>query len=647
MKKVLLLIFSIIFFSGMKGVAQKAPMEELKKRINALPNDTARVYAYVDYAMELENIDLDSAELYYQKAAALSEQLNFYMGRIRYALNYTAVLNMQGELQKSKEISQWILALTIQKADTLNRAKAHNNLANAYNFMAVFDSAFHHYVQSANFFSAIKREEHLHILYSNIAMVLHNLLRYDKAIDYNRKSVEYSIKAKDSLQLSSSIVNLATVYSTLEQFDSTENLLKKAIPYLEKTESHYPLSAAYIALGNAQSKLKNYQKAKESFLRSIQNAQAINYSQNMAIAYNGLAMIHYHQNSYNKADEYSDDALRYIDFSQGADLLQLYKLKAGIKAKLGDHSKAYNYLIDYIELNDSIAGMSTRRNVSELEEKYQAAKKDKEILQKQLLLEESRDSLKQRNIWLFIALIVVLLSATIAFNYYRFYKQKQKLYAKELITLQQQQELERLQAGLDGQQSERKRIAAEMHDELGSGLTSILFMADSALNNEHKISENMPKIAEAARGVMDNMNEIIWSMNSEYDSLEDLVSYIRHHSVEFLSQVNMPYRFQIPDEIPFVDIPGAHRRNIHLVIKEALHNIIKHSKASMVEMDFSFDDQLQILIADDGVGINEDDGKKFGNGLKNMKRRMEDIGGSLDIKRENGTGILLSLPLSV
>lgn len=648
MKKFLLLIYSIVLFSAMKVFAQTPSIETWKQQISSLPDDTAKVYALIEYAIEQENINLDSAAFYYQKANALSEQMSFYPGKIKFALNYTVVLNMQGDLQRSKAISQSALNLTRHKRDSLNMAKIHNNLGNAFNLMADFDSAFYHYVQSANLFSAIKLEDHLHILYSNIAMVLHNLNQYDKAIEYGKMSMDFSLKAGDSLQFSSSMVNLASVYSSVNRFDSAEVLLHKAIPFLAKKGIYYPLAAAYINLGNAQEKRGAHQKAIESFSRAIQYARAIQNTQKMGVAYNGLAMVHFYLNSFGEADRYSDEALRFIDLSQGADLLQLYKLKAGIKAELGEYASAYDYLLKYGTLNDSITNINTRKNVSELEQKYQAAKKDNELLEKQLQIEESRDALKQKNFWLMIALGGVFLSATIAILYYRFFKQKQKLHGKELLNLQQQQELERLQAGLDGQQLERKRIAAEMHDDLGSGLTSILFMADNAVNNAQKIPENIPKIAEAARSVMNNMNEIIWSMNTEYDSLEDLIAYIRHHSVEFLTQFDLLYKFDMPDDIPMVTIPGTHRRNIHLVVKEALHNIIRHANSGLVEIYFSFDNSdLEIVIADDGVGINKEQLKRFGNGLRNMKQRIESIGGRWEISSEKGTRIRLQLPVKV
>lgn len=646
MKKFLLLTFSIVLFSAMKGFTQSPSIEKLKQQFNSLPDDTSKVYAFIEYAMEQENIDLDSATYYYQKANTLSEQLNFYPGKIKYALNYTVVLNIQGELMRSKELSQTALHLATYKKDSINMSKAHNNLGNAYNLMADFDSAFYHYMQSANLFSAIKMEDHLHILYSNIAIILHNLEQHEKAIEYSKVSMDYSVKAGDSIQLSSSMINLASVFSSVNKFDSAEALLHKAIPYLEKQGVHYPLATAYINLGNVQEKRGDHKESIKSFNRAIQYARAIQNTQKMGVAYNGLAMVYFYLRSFAEADRYSDEALRFIDLSQGADLLQLYKLKAGIKAELGEFATAYDFLLKYGTLNDSITGINTRKNVSDLEQKYQAAKKDNELLEKQLVIEESRDALKQKNFWLMIALGGILLSVTIAVLYYRFYKQKQKLHAKELLNLQQQQELESLQAGLEGQQLERKRIAAEMHDDLGSGLTSILFMADNSMNNAQKISENIPRIAEAARSVMNNMNEIVWSMNSEYDSLEDLISYIRHQSVELLTQFGMPYKFDMPNDIPLVSIAGTQRRNIHLVVKEALHNIIRHANAGLVKIHFSINSSdLEIVIADDGVGIKEEQLKRFGNGLRNMKQRMESIGGTWEMTNNNGSRIRLLLPI--
>jgi signal transduction histidine kinase len=101
----------------------------------------------------------------------------------------------------------------------------------------------------------------------------------------------------------------------------------------------------------------------------------------------------------------------------------------------------------------------------------------------------------------------------------------------------------------------------------------------------------------------------------------------------------------MPDTIPFHEISGDKRRNIFLCVKESLNNVLKHSNASRIKIDIEADHNFKIKIADNGVGIEQEKIRRFGNGLKNIERRMKGIGGSYTISNNNGTETKLELPL--
>lgn len=199
---------------------------------------------------------------------------------------------------------------------------------------------------------------------------------------------------------------------------------------------------------------------------------------------------------------------------------------------------------------------------------------------------------------------------------------------------------------LKAQQEERNRISADMHDELGSELTVIRLMSEIAKN---KMKEQAPpeidKISDSANEVLNKMNTIIWSMNSSNDSLENLIYYIRSYAVEYFENTSIQCKVNVPAQIQQHILPGDKRHNIFLSVKEALNNILKHSNATELKIDITLDHRLLIQIADNGKGINKDKIRQFGNGLKNMARRMENTGGTFKIENNNGTLVMLELPL--
>lgn len=231
------------------------------------------------------------------------------------------------------------------------------------------------------------------------------------------------------------------------------------------------------------------------------------------------------------------------------------------------------------------------------------------------------------------------------------YKNRRRIIeeTKERETLKAQnmlKEYEKEIAVYKAQQEERQRISADMHDELGSGMTAIRLMSEIARN---KMKENTPveieKISRSADDVLNKMNAIIWSMNSSNDTLDNLVSYIRAWSLEYFENTPVHCIINTPDNIPEKELTGDKRRNLFLCIKETLNNVLKHAQATEVIIDITVNDELNIRISDNGKGIDLEKLRQFGNGLKNISRRMESIGGSFSIENKGGTVTSLSLPL--
>ncbi|HEY1870755.1 MAG TPA: histidine kinase, partial [Chitinophagaceae bacterium] len=207
-------------------------------------------------------------------------------------------------------------------------------------------------------------------------------------------------------------------------------------------------------------------------------------------------------------------------------------------------------------------------------------------------------------------------------------------------------EFEKQMAIITAQQDERNRISTDMHDELGSGMTHIRLMSEIAKN---KMKQNTPpeieKISQSADDVLNKMNAIIWSMNSKNDSLGNLVSYIRAYAIEYLEGTSVKCKVTIPERIPDHELAGDKRRNIFLCVKETLNNMLKHSQANELIIDITTDASLAIKISDNGIGIDLQNLRQFGNGLQNIDRRMKSIGGHFEIKNNNGTETILLLPL--
>ena len=196
-------------------------------------------------------------------------------------------------------------------------------------------------------------------------------------------------------------------------------------------------------------------------------------------------------------------------------------------------------------------------------------------------------------------------------------------------------------------QLERQRISSEMHDDIGAGLSGIRLLTEVAkrqANDAQSLSE-LEKIYNSVGDVAERMREVIWSLNTEYDHLNNLIDFLRKQSRLVMEHYPCTFDIKVPEEIPYIKISGEARRHIYLAVKEALHNIIKHSGADYVEFTISLNSSMLITIADNGKGIELGNKNISGNGLRNMRRRMEQVKGNFYINNRNGTILTLEIPI--
>lgn len=235
--------------------------------------------------------------------------------------------------------------------------------------------------------------------------------------------------------------------------------------------------------------------------------------------------------------------------------------------------------------------------------------------------------------WFITILILVALSSVVLSvrNYFRRQLEKQR------IASEKQQAVEK----------ERTRIATDMHDDFGASLSRIKFISEKmqlTKQDDDLLNKDLVKISAYSDEMAEKMNEIVWALNQRYDSYADLVSFCRSYASEYLQDKNIRLTFD-QGKISEKKIPGEIRRNIFLVIKEALHNIVKHAHATEAGISFSFGNEINVSIADNGTGFDRTSIRPFANGIENMKKRMADVNGKLTIAGNNGTEIRLSVPI--
>jgi ligand-binding sensor domain-containing protein/signal transduction histidine kinase len=220
--------------------------------------------------------------------------------------------------------------------------------------------------------------------------------------------------------------------------------------------------------------------------------------------------------------------------------------------------------------------------------------------------------------------------------------------------LQRKLELLQQQAAVE---KERGRIAKDIHDDLGASLTRIMMLGERVaedINKPEVLAGHVDKIVTSARATVQAMDEVVWAVNPENDSLDGLIGYINQYATQLFENTKVRCRLEMPQISPQLMLPAEVRHDLFLAVKEALHNVLKHAGASEVHLKvWEAEGRVEITIEDDGCGFDaaarngNGNGGRSGHGLANMRKRMEEIGGEMKVLAEKGKGTEIRFSVTV
>jgi len=424
----------------------------------------------------------------------------------------------------------------------------------------------------------------------------------EAAKKYSDALVIYRRQANNE-RISMSLNNLGIVYKNTGNYVQSLLNYEEALGMARASGDRFMMAANINNMATVHSLLGNSQKALDLFFQALDTAKKINATEIIIENYDGIASVYESLKNYPEAIKYR---------------------------KLFESTKN-----DFInsERSAQLAEMQTKYETERKENEIRNLKQNERI--QELEISKQKLQLKERNNLLWGALLLIIGLGTALYFWYDKQKLKNKLAQEQAIK--------------ETEERERIRIAKDIHDDLGSGLSKINFLSaviSSKSDAYPEIKEGSESVADTARKMVENMRDLIWALNTENANLSSLISRIREYSSDYLEDFPMVFKSSFPDFIPNISISKESHRGIFMVIKESLNNIVKHAKANEIKLNVSCNEQnLIVIIEDDGIGFNS--GKTFdGNGLRNMKNRIATAGGSINIQSVNGTKIMLNIPLN-
>jgi signal transduction histidine kinase len=418
--------------------------------------------------------------------------------------------------------------------------------------------------------------------------------------------------------------NLAEAFSKLGQFDSALLYNKISLKLASQIKWGRGIAVGYTSMGDIFFSLLQNDSAIFHFNKGIAAAKESKDIDVELLCYAGLA----------KCFDKNKNSTYKAALVMGLDILQKYPMLNRFFAlqflTTASHLFKVNgessLLIKTLELKSEIETANIKGSNSQIQTILNAGlANEKRVLN--LEVDDAKQKQKLANSRLAIALIAFGFLG-IGFLVYRYY-QNQKLAISKI----------------------RHTISQDLHDDIGASLSSLQIYGAVAektfKTNPEKAIEMLQKISMQSKTVMENMNDIVWSMNTNNANTTSLEAKVKNYSVELLSDNNINFNCSIDVSIEPMLKSITAKRNILLIIREAMNNIAKYSKATDASLQISIADKnVEIAIADNGVGFDIKNGKK-GNGLWNMEQRAKELNGNfhIDTSHNNGTSIFLTIPL--
>lgn len=645
MKKIYIL-FLTVFFNAHFGFSQNALelIEKYKNELKTNPDDKRKATLYSDIAWYYANVSTDSALVYSKKAMNESTKLNDSVLLAQVNSDLGAIYFRRNDYQNAKKY--YNIALNIRKAkkDNVGIAKINLHMANLYNKENKKEKALEYYLAGIDYFEKMNNPEVVASTKGNVAALFFELKNYPKAKKYLVDAIKYQESKQDQNGLSTSYLTLGNIFLKTNDTLNALKFYEKSIASAKKSANNVALSSAMNNLGVIKSEQKKSSEAQTLFNKAKSLKDSLSVKKDASISDLSIAKEH----------------IMYQRFSEANTLL--YKLKKRYQNNPNDkelllstyqffiHTYAYLHQPDSVNyynnlatnIQSKIVETAVAKQTNELETKYQTAKKEKQLLLKEIEIKEAQDRL-------FLAIGIALFIGVIGWLIYRQQKTRNK---------QQQQEFELKSAieKIETQnklQEQRLQISRDLHDNIGSQLTFIISSVDNVkyafdIDNP-KLDNKLSGISNFARETIIELRDTIWAMNKSEISIEDLQSRI-HNFVEKAKEAKagIKFEFTTSDDLKEIQFTSVEGMNIYRSIQEAINNSIKYANATAISIDmFKENDMIKIIISDNGIGFSSDE-VNLGNGIANMQKRIKDIGGIFEMNAQKGLGttIFFKIPMS-
>jgi len=588
-----------------------------------------------------------------EEGLKLSEKLGYINGKIQMTLFKAIALDIIGQTENALILYNESLNMSKVHGNQELEAKCYLNLGVSYQFSGDYDLALENQLLAYDIGEALSKKD-LAKLLNNIGVIYRMQKKYKRAEEIYLKSYDLKEKLKDSLGMAATLMNLGVVYTNIKGKEKTSiDCIQQSIQLSKLLGRYDQAASANTALGEIFFGQNNIVKAKEAYENAWEYFEKnIDQRYSQATLF-GLGRITLKEKDYEAAENYFEQALELTKSFSDKDFTRtlLYKLSS-IKDTLGKKKEAYKMLKEAYVINDTLNQTIRLKAMEEMQAKFDVKEKSNELKISNLKLNEQT---RQRNIFFYGAIGLAIFTLTIFFflknkitTNKKIAEQGKAIQKQKIIELQQNNKLLALNSMIEGQETERLRIAKDLHDSLG-GLLSTVKNHFTTIQKEIQTVEKLELtkktnslIDEACievRRISHNMMPHALSISGIQGAIEDLGEQLNQQGYHTTVEVSGNFK----------TIGETKKITIYRLVQELISNIRKHAQAKTILVQLlKHKNEINLIIEDDGIGFNYKKAiTEDGIGLESINSRVHFLDGNInwDSEINKGTTVIINLPI--
>ncbi len=648
------LLLALITTAYIPAAGQTKRISSLFQEIQKAGTPADQLEAFLKWADEYHSINRDSLDKYIPELMNLAETAGTSLQKSRGLLAFSNWYYRWGMSDSALLLLEPAFAAARLTEQT--ERDVYFKLARA---KALYHGSKSRYEQSLDLLYELQEKTilykdtlHLSLCYNTIGSVYINLNQPEKAISFILQAIAYSKDKRRFAEASApAYINAAMAYTEKRMFDSAGYYLAKGIPLCRSIENLHYLATGLRVQSKIYTEQKKYQQAEAAILEMMELRSKIGPISNITDDYLQLASFYEQTGQLDKA---IDVCKRQLYKSGLPDTLsRLESIATDPKIRLLFYEALATYLKkakryeDYqatlekiVAAKDSFYAFNSALAIAEMETRYNVQIKENTILQQKY-------DLQRKNFLFYGTVLLVLLLGVISYFLFKDYRRQQRV--KLEAALAEEKQIAEVAVKI-AEENERKRIAADLHDNLGVQASAILHNAEKLKEDSATRQDLADNLHETAREMLLNLRETLWVMKTADVSAADLWLRI----ISFSGQMGRHYRcikFKTEGLAPApVQLPSAKALHIVMMVQEAVNNAAKHSGAAAVQIQSKHDESKWIiLVYDNGKGydVQKELAKTDAHGLKNIYERAVAAGVKLEVQSQQGKGTSIEIEISI